>query len=42
MNEREIIIGRYKYCRACAGEAYYQALGQAYSLPARKPGEEGK
>jgi formylmethanofuran dehydrogenase subunit E len=40
MNEREIIVGRRKYCRACAGEAYYQALGQASSLPIRKPGEE--
>ena len=24
MNEREVIVGRKKYCRACAGSAYYK------------------
>jgi formylmethanofuran dehydrogenase subunit E len=24
MNEREVIIGREKYCRACAGDSYYK------------------
>lgn len=30
MNEREVIVGRHKYCRACIGDAYYQVVGQNF------------
>ena len=28
MNEREVILDSQPYCRACAGGAYYQAVGR--------------
>lgn len=40
MNEREIFVGRHKFCRTCAGTVYYQASGPAQSIPEPKHGKE--
>jgi formylmethanofuran dehydrogenase subunit E len=33
MNEREVIVDRQPFCRACAGSSYYHLEGQNVLLP---------